>query len=295
MKKKIIITAPTSIVARNYIKYLDNRVDLITVGRQNSDIIFDFAKDKQLHIPDGSDAIIHFAGMLFADNPAEICEMINTNVAGLIKVCEAAKRNGVKQIIYISSISATLPKNSLYYGYYSLTKKQGEEMADLYCKKEGLKLCIIRPSQIFGSDLDYGRAQPLLYLMIKNAMENKPVTIYGRKDALRNYIYAENLFRIIDEAVERQSMDVIDVISPENISLTDTAKAIIDISGSTSEIVFIKNKPDLEDNDFYTDFNCFEKWNVPFISFEEGVKQTLRWHTSNFMVQAFDNRIMGKA
>ena len=58
MKKKIIITAPTSVVARNYIKYLDNRYDLVTVGRKNSDIIFDFAKDEQLCIPDGADAVI---------------------------------------------------------------------------------------------------------------------------------------------------------------------------------------------------------------------------------------------
>lgn len=280
MKKKIIITAPTSVVARNYIKYLDNRVDLVTVGRRNSDIIFDFAKDKQFHIPDGADAVIHFAGMLYADNPAEICEMVHTNVAGLIKVCEAAKRHGTKQILYISSISATLPRNSLYYGYYSLTKKQGEELADLYCKKEGVKLCIIRPSQIFGSDPDYGRTQPLLYLMAKNALGNKPITLYGNKDVLRNYIYADNLFRIIDEAVERQSGDIIDVISPENISLRDAAKIMIDVTGSSSEIVFLKDKPDMEDNAFYANFNCFEKWHVPFIPFDEAMRQLVKGFTS---------------
>lgn len=276
MKKKMIITAPTSVVARNYIKHLDNRVDLVTVGRKNSDIIFDFAKDEQLHIPDKADAIIHFAGKLYADNPAEICEMINTNVAGLIKVCEAAKRYGVKQIIYISSISATLPKNSPYYGYYSLTKKQGEDLADLYCKQEELKLCIIRPGQIFGSDPDYGRTQPLLYFMIKNAVENKPITFYGSKDVLRNYIYADNLFSIIDEAIIRKSADTIEAISPENISLTNMAKIIIGALGSSSEIVFLKDKPDMQDNAFTTNFNCFEKWNVPYLSLDEAIRKTVR-------------------
>lgn len=273
MKKKIIITAPTSVVARNYIKYLDNRYDLVTVGRKNSDIIFDFAKDEQLCIPDGADAVIHFAGVMRANTPEEICEMVNTNIAGLIKVCAAAKRSKAKQIIYISSINATLLKSSPYYGYYSLTKKQGEELAALYCRKEGLRLCIIRPSQIFGSDPDYGKTQPLLYLMIKNALENKAITIYGNKDVLRNYIYADNLFRIIDEAVERQSDDIINAISSENISLSNAAKVIIDIMGSSSEIVFQKDKSDMEDNAFYTDLNYFKKWNVPFMPFEDAMEK----------------------
>ena len=131
--------------------------------------------------------MIHFAGMMYANNLKEICEMINVNIAGLIKVCAAAKHYRTKQIIYISSINATLFEKSLYYGYYSLTKKQGEELAALYCKKEGLRLCIIRPSQIFGPDPAYGKVQPLLYLMIKSALGNKPITIYGNKDVLRNY------------------------------------------------------------------------------------------------------------
>lgn len=279
MKKKIIITAPTSVVARNYIKYLDNKYDLVTVGRKNSDIIFDFAKDEQLHIPDGADAVIHFAGVMHANSPEEICEMVNTNIAGLVKVCAAAKRSKAKQIIYISSINATLFENSLYYGYYSLTKKQGEELAALYCKKEGLKLCIIRPSQIFGPNPDYGKTQPLLYLMIKNALENRAITVYGNKDVLRNYIYADNLFRIIDEAVERQSEDIINAISSENISLSNVAKLIIDVMGSSSEIVFLKDKPDMEDNAFYTEVNYFEKWNVPFVPFEDAMEQVVKGFT----------------
>ncbi len=280
MKKKIIITAPTSVIAENFIKYLNNKYDLVTVGRRNSDIIFDFAKDEQLYIPDGADAVIHFAGMMYANNLKEICEMINVNIAGLIKVCAAAKHYRTKQIIYISSINATLFEKSLYYGYYSLTKKQGEELAALYCKKEGLRLCIIRPSQIFGPDPAYGKVQPLLYLMIKSALGNKPITIYGNKDVLRNYIYADNLFQIIDEAVERQAEDFVNAISPDNLSLSDMAKIIIEATGSSSKIVFLKDKPDMEDNDFYADLNYFEKWNVPFVPFEEAIEQVVKRFTA---------------
>ena len=86
--------------------------------------------------------------------------------------------------------------------------------------------------------------------MIKSALGNKPITIYGNKDVLRNYIYADNLFQIIDEAVERQSEDFVNAISPDNLSLSDMAKIIIEATGSSSKIVFLKDKPDMEDNDF---------------------------------------------
>ena len=147
--------------------------------------------------------------MMHANSDREILDMISTNVNGLIKLCIAAKRSSVQQIIYISSISAVLSENSKYFGYYSLTKKQAEEAARLYCKKNQMRLCILRPSQIFGDDEVYSKTQPLLYAMMRNAIKNKPITFYGTKDVLRNYIYADNLFLVIKKAIDLCSDDEI--------------------------------------------------------------------------------------
>jgi len=276
MKRKIAVVAPTSVVARNYISHLGDRCEIVTVGRRDSDIIFDLLKDNELRLSKGLDSVIDFAGVLHANSAGEICNMIAANISGVIKICDAAIKSGAGQLILISSISATLPVDSLYYSYYSLTKRQGEELASLYCKKNGLKLCIIRPSQLFGSDPEYGKTQPLLYLMIKNALENKPIKIYGRHDAKRNYIYAENLFRVIDEAVERKSGDTIDVISPNNITLSEMAKIIVKSVDSSSEITFLYNEPNIEDNAFYMDVDIFKKWNLLYENFEQAIESTLK-------------------
>lgn len=272
MIRKLVITAPTSVVSRNFIQYLGGRYDVVTVGRRDSDIPFDFSKDQSLCLPEYADSVIHFAGQLRAGTAEEICEMVNTNVSGVIKLCEAAKRYHAAQVILISTINTTLPVQSPYYSYYCMTKSGGEEAAKLYCRKEGVNLCIIRPSQIFGLDLDYGRTQPLLYSMIRNAAQNKPITIYGNHDALRNYIYADNVFRVIHEAVIRRSTDIIDVIGSPNIKLGDAARTIIDCFKSSSEIIFLKDQQNMEDNAFYTDCNYFDKWGLPFVSFEEAVQ-----------------------
>lgn len=275
MKRKIAVVAPTSVVARNYISYLGDKYDVLTVGRRNSDIIFDLARDDTLELPQGLNTVINFAGVLHADFAGEICNMVDVNVSAMLKICEAASHSGVDHLILISSISATLTENSLYYGYYSLTKKQGEELASFYCKKMGLKLCIIRPSQIFGADQGYGKTQPLLYLMIKNALENKPITIYGNCDAKRNYIFSDNLFQVIDEAVEREFKGTIDVVSPDNFTLSETAKIIARVAGSSSQVAFLKDKQDMEDNAFYASKNVFKEWELPFVSFEDAINRTV--------------------
>lgn len=275
VKRKIAIVAPTSTVARNYISYLGDKYDVLTVGRRNSDIIFDLVRDDVLDFPEGLDTVINFAGVLHADSAGEICNMVAVNVSAMLKICEAASCSGVEHLILISSINATLPENSRYYGYYSLTKKQGEELVDIYCKKMGLKLCIIRPSQIFGTDQRYGKVQPLLYMMIKNALENKPITIYGNYDARRNYIFSDNLFQVINESVERKFIGIIDAVSPDNFTLSETAGIISTVVGSSSKVIFLKDKQDMEDNAFYAHKDVFKEWNLPYIPFEEAINRTV--------------------
>lgn len=274
-KQKVAIIAPTSVVARNYIMHLGNRYDVLTVGRRNSNIIFDLAKDEELVLPKGIDVVINFAGVLHADSDEEIQNMVATNVLAIVKICEAARKAGVRHIILISTINAALSKTSHYYGYYALTKRQGEELASLYCRRMGIKLCIIRPSQIFGPDPEYGKIQVLFYAMIKSALRNQPIFIYGSHDAERNYIFSENLFRVIDEAIDRESEDFIEVISPENVTLSEVAKTIVKTVGSSSEIFFQKDKNDIKDNAFFTDINIFEKWSLPYTSFGESLRQTI--------------------
>lgn len=279
-KRKLMISAPTSAVGGNFIKYLGDRYKVVTVGRRESDIVFDFARDTDLKIPGDIDAIVHFAAAMDSSSDAAVMEMIQTNVAGVLKVCMAAKRYGVGFVVCISSISAVYPETSEYYNFYALTKKQMEEAASLYCKKNNIKLCIIRPGQIFGEGCGYEKNQPMLYTMIQKAVENKQICIYGTHDAIRNYIFADNLFRLIEEAIERQAEGMIEAIDPQNYRLSEAAEIIIDKFKSSSEIVFCEEKPDIHDLPIISipdeRENFFDKWKIPFIGFEKAMELVSR-------------------
>lgn len=134
--KKIGVVAPTSVVASNYIAHIEGKFQYVTIGRRCSDIIFDIANDDNLLIQYDIDSVIYFAGVLFAKTGTDVCDMIDVNISGVIKVCEAVKKTKGCHLIFVSSINATLNDDSQYYSYYSLTKKCGEEIVKLFCKKQ---------------------------------------------------------------------------------------------------------------------------------------------------------------
>ena len=275
IKRKLVITAPTSAVCRNFIKYVEHEYDIVTLGRRESDIYYDFRSNESITLPDDVHAIVHFAGVLKEDTDSSALEMVDVNTKGILAICKAAKSSGVKEVVNISSINATLPYDSPYYGFYAMTKRHGEEAAYLYCKKMGIGLCNIRPSQIFGIDRAYAKTQRLLYSMFENASLQKDICIYGTKDALRNYIYDENLFNLIHKAVEGNVTETIDAIDRKNYKIGEVAKMIIELSRSKSEIRFLKDKPDLDDNAFEMGTDWYSRLDVPFIEFKEGVNKVI--------------------
>lgn len=274
--KKIIVTAPTSAVGGNLIKYLEGKYEIITVGRRKSDIFYDFSEDNKLSLPAGVKSIVHMAGILSAENDNEILNMVSTNVVGTLKLCIAARESGVKHIVFISSVNAGLAQNSPYYNYYAITKKQAEEIVRLYCIKNNIALCIIRPGQIFGVDRRFSKSQPLLYHMIESAIGNRPINIYGRHDALRNYIFADNLFRMIQYAVDNLIDEDVCAIDRKNYHLSEAAEIIIKAFQSHSEVHFLEEEADIADNAFYEERDFFSEWNIPFVEFRDAMKKIAR-------------------
>ena len=90
------------------------------------------------------DLIYHCAGLIsYYKKDTE--RLFQVNVEGTRNVLEAARRNGVKRIVHVSSVSAI--KSITTYGS---SKKQSEEICREYVEK-GLDVVIVRPSTIFGA------------------------------------------------------------------------------------------------------------------------------------------------
>ncbi|MGB7192751.1 MAG: NAD(P)-dependent oxidoreductase [Collimonas pratensis] len=99
----------------------------------------------------GCDAIVHLGGVS-VERPFE--EILEANIKGVFHVYEAARRHGVKRVVFASSNHVTgfyrqdevIDVNDLRRpdGYYGLSKSYGEDMAQLHFDRYGIETVSIR-------------------------------------------------------------------------------------------------------------------------------------------------------
>lgn len=105
---------------------------------------------------EGVDAILHFGGVS-VERPFE--EILGPNISGVFHIYEAARRHGVKRVIFASSnhvigfykqdqtLDASSPRRPD--GYYGLSKSYGEDMATFYFDRYGIETVSIRIGSSF--------------------------------------------------------------------------------------------------------------------------------------------------
>ena len=120
-------------------------------------VLCDLADKNAVHqLVEGVDAILHFGGVS-VERPFE--EILGANICGVFHIYEAARRHGVKRVIFASSnhvigfykqdeqldaSSARRPD-----GYYGLSKSYGEDMASFYFDRYGIETVSIRIGSSF--------------------------------------------------------------------------------------------------------------------------------------------------
>lgn len=104
----------------------------------------------------GVDAILHFGGVS-VERPFE--EILEANIRGVFHIYEAARRHGVKRVVFASSnhvigfyrqdehLDAASPRRPD--GYYGLSKSYGEDLANFYFDRYGIETVSIRIGSSF--------------------------------------------------------------------------------------------------------------------------------------------------
>lgn len=270
---KILLVGGHSSLGQVLRPVLATCAEVLTAGRGVCDVELDLAwPSERFEIPAGIDVVVnlaaHFGGSVFAD----MLEAEEVNVLGSLKLAHACSRAGVAHLVQISSTSVYLDSASKYYGIYALSKRQADEVVQLYCETEGLPYTILRPSQLYGDQLDFNKHQPFLYNALERVVRGEDVVIYGSRGALRNYIHAEDFCRLITAVVQQKVEGIYQCTSPSDIGLDAVAELLISASGLQSKVVFDKEKEDIPDNVFPYDDMLYRLTGVyPEIGFEVGV------------------------
>jgi len=113
-----------------------------------------------------------------------------------------------------------------------------------------------------------------LYTAIDKAVKEEDMAIYSTNDALRNYIHIDDFTEIISRVIRKRIDGLYSCINELDVSLPRVVKAIFAAFHPDSQVIFIKELEDIQDNTFPYDDSLFKLIKCyPQISIEEGLKK----------------------
>lgn len=277
MSNRVLVIGANSTLARWVVPVLkEEGYSITTAGRSGCDIDCDITK--KFSIPKDTDVVINFAAAFGGKDDDQISEAVRTNIEGTLNICQASREAGVSHLVCISSIFTHLTPESPFYSIYSLTKRQADDLAQLYCEMNSIGLTILRPSQIYGDGDEFAAHQPFFYTMIDQAQVGDDIALYGSRDPKRNYIHSIDVAETIRRVVASRVLGIYDCANPEDITYGQIARTAQEIFDAGGKAIFIADKEDIPDNIFVSDQSLFDKIDYhPQISIEKGLKRIKLW------------------
>ena len=177
-------------------------------------------------------------------------ETIKANTVGVVNVLEFARVNGAK--ILQASTSEIYgdpevhPQVESYNGNvntlgpracYDEGKRVAETLFMDYHRKYNLDIRIVRIFNTYGTNMarDDGR---VVSNFIIQALNNKPITIYGDGNQTRSFCYVSDLVEGLYLTMTSGEIMPINLGNPDEFTIKDLAEKVIEITGSSSEIVY---------------------------------------------------------
>jgi dTDP-glucose 4,6-dehydratase len=122
-------------------------------------------------------------------------------------------------------------------GVYDEAKRYAEAMTMAYLRQQGVDTAIVRIFNTFGPKMrpHDGRAIPTF---LRQALSEKPVTVFGDGSQTRSFCYVDDLCRGLILLMESGVHEPVNLGNPNEMSLLEMAKTVIELTESRSEIVF---------------------------------------------------------
>lgn len=163
---------------------------------------------------------------------------------------------------------------------YGVTKAAAEEYLRVYHELYGLPVVSLRYFNVFGPRQGFNQYAGVISIFINRALAGEPLVIYGDGKQTRDFIYVKDVVRanLLVAGSRRANGRVFNVATGKQTSILELAMKIIEITGTTSSIVFENPRPgDIRHS--LADITEIRKLGFePEWSLEEGLKKTVEWY-----------------
>ncbi|MFY9609671.1 MAG: dTDP-glucose 4,6-dehydratase [Blastocatellia bacterium] len=240
----------------------------------------------------GADIVINFAAESHVDRSIEhAADFIQTNVLGTQTLLDAVRAAGVSRFVQISTDevmgscqeggyfteASALEPNSPY----AASKAAAEHLVRAARVTFGLDVVTTRASNNYGP---YQFPEKLIPLMITNALDDKPLPVYGDGLNVRDWLYVEDCCRAIDAVMHRgRSGDVYNIGSRAEKTNLEVVHTLLDLLGKPRSLVKFVTDRLGHDRRYATDPAKLENelgWR-PMETFESGIEKTVRFYREN--------------
>ena len=206
----------------------------------NKSIMDELAED--IH---GCDIVYHFAAMLGVDNSDnKPLETMRVNLEGSVNVFKSAVEAGVKRMIYASSSEVYGEPRELPIredsvkgpvSAYGVSKLAAEIYAKAYNHEFGADIRIVRFFNVYGPGQSDNFVIPIF---INNALENKPLRVFGEGSQTRCFTYVEDIADGVLNALEKgKAGEAYNIGNNKPTTILELAQIIKEVTGSKSEII----------------------------------------------------------
>jgi dTDP-glucose 4,6-dehydratase len=238
------------------------------------------------------DAVVHFAAESHVDRSIyEPAPVIETNVTGTFLLLEVARKLGIRRFVHISTDEVygdISPGGFADENYpvrpsspYAASKAASDLLVQSYVRTYRFPALITRSSNNYGP---FQFPEKFLPLMITNAMERKPLPIYGDGKQERNWLHVEDNCKGILAVLERGQLGEIYNIGgnelEENIAV---ARRLLRLMGQPENLLsYVKDRPG-HDRRYALRYTKIQKqlgW-TPEISLDDGLPRTIDWYKNN--------------
>lgn len=240
----------------------------------------------------GCDVIVHFAAESHVDRSIyEPAPVIETNVTGTFVLLQVARSLGVARFVHVSTdeVYGDFPPGEFAHensqvqpsSPYSASKAASDLLVRSYVRTYGFPAVITRSSNNYGQ---FQFPEKFLPLMITNALDDKPLPIYGDGKQQRDWLHVEDhcagILAVLEHGAIGEVYNIGGLDIEENLTM---ARRILRLLGKPETLLsYVKDRPG-HDRRYALNCQKIERelgWR-PRISLEDGLRETIEWYRKN--------------
>ena len=122
-------------------------------------------------------------------------------------------------------------------GVYDEAKRYAEALTMAYHRQQGVDTAIVRIFNTYGPRMrpHDGRAIPTF---LRQALQDRPLTVFGDGSQTRSFCYVDDLIAGIISLAESDVHTPVNIGNPDEFTLLELAKTVVEVTESRSEIVY---------------------------------------------------------